>query len=88
MQCGDCRHQTSVPAGTVFHRVRSPLWKWFWAMYGLAQDKKGVGAIERAKQVGVSYATGRLMLHKLRAAMRKRGERYALQGLVEVDERY
>jgi transposase-like protein len=88
VQCCHCRHQTSVTAGTVFHRVRSPLWKWFWAMYGLAQDKKGVGAIELAKQVGVSYTTGWLMLHKLRAAMRKRGERYALQGLVEVDECY
>jgi len=88
VECADCHRQTSVTAGTVFHRVRSPLWKWFWAVYQLAQDKKGIGAIELAKQVGVSYTTAWLMLHKLRAAMRSRDQRYSLQGLVEVDECY
>lgn len=27
VECGDCHHQTSVTAGTVFHGARSPLWK-------------------------------------------------------------
>ena len=88
VECRECRRQTSVTAGTVFHRLRSPLWKWFWAIYQLAQDKKGVAALELAKQVSVSYATAWLMLHKLRRAMRRRDERYVLEGLVEVDETY
>ena len=70
--------QTSITAGTVFHRIRSPLWKWFWAIYQLAQDKKGVAALELAKQISVSYTTAWLMLHKLRRAMRRRDERYVL----------
>ena len=88
VECCECHRQTSVTAGTVFHRVRSPLWKWFWAIYQLAQDKKGIAAIELAKQISVSYSTAWLMLHKLRRAMRRRDERYVLQGLVEVDETY
>lgn len=88
VECRDCHRQTSVTAGTVFHRVRSPLWKWFWAIYQVAQDKKGIAALELAKQISVSYSTAWLMLHKLRRAMRKRNERYVLQGLVEVDETY
>ena len=88
VECCVCRHQTSVTAGTVFHRVRSPLCKWFWALYQLAQDKKGIAAMELAKQVGVCYQTAWLMLHKLRRAMQQRNERYLLQGLVEVDETY
>ena len=88
VECCACHRQTSVTAGTVFHRLRSPLWKWFWAMYQIAQDKKGVAAIELAKQVSVSYGTAWLMLHKLRRAMRHRDERYVLKGLVEVDEAY
>lgn len=88
VECCHCHKQTSVTAGTVFHRHRSPLWKWFWAIYQLAQDKKGVAALELAKQVGVSYSTAWLMLHKLRRAMRDRTQAYTLQGLVEVDETY
>lgn len=88
VECCECHRQTSVMAGTVFHRLRSPLWKWFWAIYQLAQDKKGIAAIELAKQISVSYSTAWLMLHKLRRAMRRRDEGYVLQGLVEVDETY
>ena len=88
VECCECHRQTSVTAGTVFHRVRSPLWKWFWAIYQLAQDKKGIAALELAKQISVSYSTAWLMLQKLRRAMRRRDERYVLQGLVEVDETY
>lgn len=88
MECGHCYHQTSVTAGTVFHRLRSPLWKWFWAAYQLAQDKKGIAAMELCKQIRVSYTTAWLMLHKLRRAMRDRNQRYVLKGLVEVDEAY
>ena len=88
MECSHCHHQTSVTAGTVFHRLRSPLWKWFWAAYQLAQDKKGIAAMELCKQIRVSYTTAWLMLHKLRRAMRDRNQRYVLKGLVEVDEAY
>ena len=88
VECCDCHRQSSVTAGTVFHRIRSPLWKWFWAIYQLAQDKKGIAAMELAKQISVSYSTAWLMLQKLRRAMRRRDEGYVLQGLVEVDETY
>jgi len=88
VECCECHHQTSVTAGTVFHAARVPLWKWFWAIYQLAQDKKGIAALELAKQIGVCYGTAWLMLLKLRRAMRRRNEGYVLQGLVEVDETY
>jgi len=88
VECTRCHKQTSVTAGTVFHRIRTPLWKWFWAIYQMAQDKKGIAALELAKQIAVCYTTAWLMLHKLRRAMRDRTHRYTLQGLVEVDETY
>ena len=88
VECTDCHKQTSVTAGTMFHRLRTPLWKWFWAIYQMAQDKKGIAAMELAKQIGVCYTTAWLILHKLRRAMRDRTQRYTLQGLVEVDETY
>jgi len=88
VECGECPHQTSVTAGTVFHGARVPLWKWFWAIYQLAHDKKGVASLALAKQIGVCYGAAWRMLLKLRRAMRRGTERYVLQGLVEVDETY
>ena len=88
VECTHCHKQTSVTAGTMFHRIRTPPWKWFWAIYQMAQDKKGIAAVELAKQIGVCYTTAWLILHKLRRAMRDRTQRYTLQGLVEVDETY
>lgn len=88
VECSDCHHQTSVTAGTVLHRARTPLSKWFWAIYQTAQDKKGISAMELAKQLGVAYQTAWTMLHKLREAMAQRDEAYVLQGLVQVDETY
>ena len=85
IECTSCHKQTSVTAGTVFHRIRTPLWKWFWAIYQMAHDKKGIAAMELAKQIGVCYTTAWLILHKLRRAMRDRTQHYTLKGLVEVD---
>lgn len=88
VECRDCHHQTSPTAGTVFHGARVPLWKWFWAMYQEAHNKKGIAAMTLAKQIQVCYQTAWAMLHKLREAMRERCQRYVLQGVIEIDETY
>jgi hypothetical protein len=64
------------------------LTSWFWAIYRLSHDKKGISAVQLAKEIGVSYPTAWLMLHKIRKAMSDRDQRYRLSGLVEVDEGY
>src|SRR5205807_2146759 len=43
-ECAGCAQQHSVTAGTVFHRTRTPLRKWFAAAWLIAQDKRGVSA--------------------------------------------
>lgn len=88
VECADCHRQTSVLAGTVLQGTRTELWKWFWALYLLAYDKKGVAALEFAKQADLSYTTAWLILHKIRSNMHKRDQRYLLHGLVEMDETY
>src|SRR5438132_2783237 len=39
-ECADCGRQQSVTAGTVFHRTRTPLRKWFAAAWLIGQDKR------------------------------------------------
>ena len=84
-ECAACGYQCSVTAGTIFHKTRTPLCSWFWAIYRMSHDKKGISAMQLAKEVGVSYPTAWLMLHKIRKAMSDRDQGYRLSGLVEVD---
>ncbi len=86
-ECADCGRQHSVTAGTVFHRTKTPLRKWFLAAYWLARDKRGVSAMFLARELELRYATAWLIGHKLRHALAERPEP-ALAGLVEVDESY
>ena len=65
-QCSNCRFQESVTAGTILHRTKLPLAKWFWAAYLMAQDRRGVSAAHVARELGLHYATAWNMLHKLR----------------------
>ena len=55
-ECGTCHRQESVTAGTVFHRTRTDLTKWFLAAYLMGRDKRGVSAkfLQREPGGGVS----------------------------------
>ena len=84
-ECLDCGRQTSVTAGTVLHRTKLPLTKWFWAAHLIATHSNGISAIQLANQIGVKEDTAWLLLHKFRAAMADR-EKQPLCGVIEVDQ--
>lgn len=85
-ECADCHRQTSVTAGTVMHRTRTPLRLWFWAAYLVTTHTPGISAVQLQRQLGISrYETAWLMLQKLRRAM-VAPERERLRGEVEIDE--
>jgi len=86
--CGDCRHQASVTAGTIFQDSHLPLSLWFRAMWYVTSPKNGTSALAIQRLLGLgSYKTAWALLHKLRRAMVRPG-RDRLQGTVEVDEAY
>jgi len=85
-ECTQCGYQASVTAGTIMHKTRTPLLVWFWAIYLVANDKRGTSAAQVSKQFGISYPTAWLMLHKIRKAMRDRDAQYMLAGIVEMDD--
>jgi transposase-like protein len=84
-ECASCHAQTSVTAGTVMHRTRTPLRLWFWAAYLVATHHPGISAKQLSRQLGLRYETAWLILQKLRRAM-VAPERSPLRGEVEVDE--
>jgi len=86
IQCTVCRRQTSVTAGTIFHKTHLPLTVWFRVIYEVAQDKGGTSATNLAAQLRRPYKTIWHVLHKIREAMGKRDELITLAGLIEMDE--
>jgi len=86
-ECTNCHHQESVTAGTVFHRTRTDLPKWFMAARMMARDKRGVSARYLSKELQVSYATAWTMAHKLRHGMSEDPENQ-IEGFLEADETF
>lgn len=87
-QCSVCRTQTTVKAGTIFHKSKTPLVKWFLAIYLLTQSKNDIAALELARQLGVKWDTAWLIKQKLMETMRQRNKRYKLKGEVQLDDAY
>ena len=88
VECGDCSRRTSVTAGTIFDKTRTPLTVWFHACWLFATAKDGISAqyLQRSLEIG-SYQTAWAMLHRLRSALVRPG-RGRLTGTVEVDETF
>ncbi len=84
--CTECRYQSTVTAGTVFDKTRTPLRVWLAAAWYMTNQKQGVSALGLQRVLGIgSYETAWAMLHRLRRAMVRQG-REQLSGCVEVDE--
>lgn len=88
LQCNRCRHQASLTAGTIFHGSKLPLTTWFQAMYFIAQEKKGVSAMELHRHLGISYNAAWRLKHKLMQVMLERDANKPLSGRIEVDDAY
>ena len=87
-KCADCRHITSIIAGTIFQDTHKPLTIWFRAIWYVTSQKNGTSALGLQKILGLGrYRTAWTWLHKLRRAMIRPG-RDKLQGAVEVDEAF
>lgn len=87
-KCAECGRKTSVTAGTIFHRTRTPLSTWFAAIWLVTSQKNGASAQNLHDMLGLgSYETAWVWLHKLRRAM-VRPDRELLAGVVEVDESF
>jgi len=67
-QCRFCKHQTTVTAGTVMDRSRTPLSKWTEAIEVLSATY-GVNAVQLSSLIHVTHKTAWIMLRKIRRAI-------------------
>ncbi len=85
ISCPYCRHQTTVTAGTIFDKTRTPLTTWLEAAWHITTAKNGMSAKTVEQTLGISYRVAWTMLQRFRVAM-VRSEREKLSGTIEVDE--
>jgi transposase-like protein len=74
--------------GTPFERSRTPLQKWFYAMYLFTTSRHGVPAKELQRQLGITYKTAWRMAHEIRKYMTRVDGDDGLSGHVEADETF
>lgn len=85
-ECRKCRYQESAKAGTLFHKSKIPLRKWFQGIFEFTVSKGGISATELQARLGFGcYETAWQMLHKLRMAMGQRDQNYKLEDVIEFD---
>ena len=85
--CQFCGTHVYPCVGTIFEKSRTPLIKWFYAMYLFASSRHGVPAKELERQLGVTYKCAWRMGHKIREFLAEM-DVGMLFGEVEIDEAY
>lgn len=88
--CQECGHHIYPCANTIFHKSRTPLTHWFFAMYLMTSTRHGVAAKELERQIGCTYKTAWRMAHELRKLMASADTngKGPLHGHVEIDETF
>ncbi len=84
--CEVCGNHVHPTAGTIYHKSDTPLTKWFYAAYLMAQSRNGVSAKEIERAIGVTYKTAWRMCHLIRKMLSEGHD--PLSGNVEVDKSY
>jgi len=68
-ECRSCRRQFTLTSGTVFHGTRTPLLKWFIAIWLVCSSKRGISGKQLQRILGVTYKTAWRMAMQIRLAM-------------------
>ena len=84
----NCGNHIHPMKSTPFERSRTPLQKWYYAMYLFTTSRHGVPAKELQRQLGVTYKCAWRIGHEIRKYMAIVDGDNGLSGTVEADETY
>lgn len=86
LQCWSCHKSFSATVGTIFHNSHVDLQRWFLLISLMLSAKKGLSAMQAARDLDMRRPTVWSMMHRIRAAMKDDGK--LLAGIVEMDETF
>ena len=67
--CDRCGRHVHPTAGTIYHKSRTPLTKWFYATYLLSSVDPDLPISELRREIGVTYKTAWRMAHLIRSML-------------------
>ncbi len=84
-RCRSCEKFFSVRTGTIFEETRLPLRVWVYAFWKACSSKKGISALQLAREMEITHKSALFVLRRIRHGM---GEENApkLTGTIEADE--
>ncbi len=85
-KCQRCLRSFSVTVGTIFHNTHVDLQRWFLLIALMLSAKKGLSAMQAARDLEMRRPTVWSMMHRIRKALADDGK--LLAGIVEMDEAY
>lgn len=84
--CNTCNTTFSVTVGTIFHKTKIDLQKWFLAIALTLNAKKGISARQLGRDIEVTKDTAWRILMQIRKSFVDDNE--LLEGIVEIDETF
>jgi transposase-like protein len=82
--CNGCNISFSVTVGTIFHKTKLDLQKWFLAISLILNAKKGISARQLARDINVNKNTAWYMQIRIGRAMIQNYQ--LLSGIIEADK--
>jgi len=86
--CQECGNHVHPTADTIFHKSRTPLTIWFYAIYLMAQTRGGISAKQIERETGVTYKTAWRMCNLIRQQLQENKSPLGGDKDVEIDESY
>lgn len=88
-KCSKCKTKSSYKSGTLMENSKLTIQQWFMILHLMTSTKKTFSALEMQRQLGVKrYEPVWYAMHKIRATMGKRDEKYKLMGDIEIDDAF
>ncbi len=85
--CHSCRSSFSVLSGTLFHKTKIDLRKWFLAIHIVMKAKKGISSYQLARNLSMNVKSAWYMMTRIRKEMEKQEQSEGLlKGIIEADE--
>lgn len=86
-RCRDCAVMFTVRTGTPFEETRLPLRVWVYAIWKACSSKKGIAALQLAREMEITHKSALFILRRIRHGLGE-NEPEKMTGTVEVDELY
>src|SRR5262245_37760609 len=89
-RCKGCKQMFTVRTGTIFEESRLPLRVWVYAFWKACSSKKGIAALQLAREMEITHKSALFVLRRIRHGLGydEPTDGKLLTGTVEVDETY